>query len=118
MRTRKTQALLPASSAQAAARYVLDNVMLRGRGAPSWPPRAAPMTSHRTRRPSDAHTTPLRSAGRPRPAHHLLSAMMVLLAQLACSISDESPDARACAAPFQNVCPLAPRSGIAVRTVA
>ena len=43
---------------------------------------------------------------------------MVLLAQLACSISDESPDARACTATFQNVCTLAPQSGIAVRTVA
>jgi hypothetical protein len=33
-----------------------------------------------------------------RPPHHRPSAMMVLVAQLACSMSAESPDARACAA--------------------
>ena len=35
------------------------------------------------------------------PPHHLPSAMMVLLAQLACSMSAESPDARACASRVQ-----------------
>ena len=39
--------------------------------------------------------------------HHLPSAMMVLLAQLACSMSAESPDARAYASRVQGQCQIA-----------
>ena len=55
-----------------------------------------PAQTH-NRSPDAAYTHSPDGARSLHPAHHLLSAMMVLLAQLACSISDESPDARACA---------------------
>lgn len=75
------------------------------------------MSTEQHRSPSAAHN-PWAVLAAPRPAHHLLSAMMVLLAQLACSISDESPDARACAATTRDVIVYALQRGTAVKASA
>ena len=99
------------------ATYWLPSTLRGDDDAPSWPPRAAPMSSKPHQEPQ-RRSHPWAVLARTCPAHHLLSAMMVLLAQLACSISDESPDARACAATIHNVNTQTPRSNIAVRPLA